>query len=83
MTDLGAPEMLLQMIRGMRAKKTGGQRCDLPLLLLLGLLIGDFSPSMGEFGSFSSCARLKPARTPAYEPRHLRECVITDGGEMS
>lgn len=48
MTDLGAPEML-PMRRRLHAKKIGRLRRDLPLLLLLGLLIGDFSSSKGEF----------------------------------
>ncbi|XP_029953204.1 CUB and sushi domain-containing protein 1a [Salarias fasciatus] len=47
MTDLGAPEMLL-MRRRLNAKKMGRLRRDLPLLLLLGLLIGDFSSSKAE-----------------------------------
>ncbi|KAM4592287.1 CUB and sushi domain-containing protein 1-like [Odontesthes bonariensis] len=47
MTDMGAPEMLL-IRRRLNVKKTGGLRCDLPLLLLLGLLTADFSPSMAE-----------------------------------
>lgn len=48
MTDLGAPEMLL-VRRRLNVKKTGRLRHDLPLLFLLGLLFGDFSPSKGEF----------------------------------
>ncbi|XP_023137520.2 CUB and sushi domain-containing protein 1-like [Amphiprion ocellaris] len=47
MTDLGAPEMQL-MRRRLNVKKTGRLRRDLPLLLLLGLLIGDFSSSKAE-----------------------------------
>ncbi|KAM7015668.1 CUB and sushi domain-containing protein 1a [Tautogolabrus adspersus] len=47
MTDLGAPEMLL-MRRRLNVKTNGRLRRDLPLLLLLGLLFGDFSSSKAE-----------------------------------
>lgn len=81
MPDLGAPEMLLLMIRRTRAKKTGGPRCDLPLLLLLGLLIGDFSPSKGEFGSFPLCVVLKPARSRV--ETSVGECVLVEDGSWN
>lgn len=51
MTDLGAPETPPPR-RRLNVKKTGALRRDLPLLLLLGLLMGDFFPSSGEFISF-------------------------------
>ncbi|XP_070827197.1 CUB and sushi domain-containing protein 1a isoform X2 [Chaetodon trifascialis] len=47
MTDLGTPEILL-MRRRLNVKTTGRLRRDLPLLLLLGLLFGDFSSSKAE-----------------------------------
>ena len=49
MTDLGAPGLLLMRRRRLNVKNTGRLRRDLPLLLLLGLLFGDFSSSKGEF----------------------------------
>ncbi|XP_027870779.1 CUB and sushi domain-containing protein 1 isoform X2 [Xiphophorus couchianus] len=48
MMDLGAPEMLPPLRRRTIGKKPGGLRLDLPLLLLLGLLVGDFSPSSAD-----------------------------------
>ncbi|XP_023188305.1 CUB and sushi domain-containing protein 1 isoform X4 [Xiphophorus maculatus] len=49
MMDLGAPEMLPPLRRRRTiGKKPGGLRLDLPLLLLLGLLVGDFSPSSAD-----------------------------------
>ncbi|XP_032416301.1 CUB and sushi domain-containing protein 1 isoform X4 [Xiphophorus hellerii] len=49
MMDLGAPEMLPPLRRRRTiGKKSGGLRLDLPLLLLLGLLVGDFSPSSAD-----------------------------------
>ncbi|XP_014861830.1 PREDICTED: CUB and sushi domain-containing protein 1-like, partial [Poecilia mexicana] len=49
MTDLGAPEMLPPLRRRRTiGKKSGGLGLDLPLLLLLGLLVGDFSPSSAD-----------------------------------
>nr|XP_015809261.2 CUB and sushi domain-containing protein 1 isoform X2 [Nothobranchius furzeri] len=48
MTDLGAPGLLLVPRRRLNAKKTGGLRRDLPLLLLLGILVGNFFPSKAE-----------------------------------
>uniref|UniRef100_A0A1A8L2Q7 CUB and Sushi multiple domains 1 n=2 Tax=Nothobranchius TaxID=28779 RepID=A0A1A8L2Q7_9TELE len=48
MTDLGAPGLLLVPRRRLNVKKTGGLRRDLPLLLLLGILVGNFFPSKAE-----------------------------------
>ncbi|XP_030270316.1 CUB and sushi domain-containing protein 1-like isoform X1 [Sparus aurata] len=48
MTDLGAPGLLLMRRRRLNVKNTGRLRRDLPLLLLLGLLFGDFSSSKAE-----------------------------------
>lgn len=45
------------MMRRLTVKKTGRLRCDLSLFLLVGLLIGDFSPSKGEFWSVCVCVR--------------------------
>lgn len=65
MMDLGAPEMLPPLRRRRTiGKKPGGLRLDLPLLLLLGLLVGDFSPSSGElFFFFLADLRLACERT--------------------
>lgn len=55
---------MLLMWRRLNVKKTGRLRRDLPLLLLLGLLVGDFSSSKGEFRRFSIacvfCVRVSP-----------------------
>lgn len=74
MTDLGAPEMLL-MRRRLNVKKTARLRHDLPLLLLLGLLFGDFSPSKGEFWRFSILSAYVPARLSAPVCVSARACV--------
>lgn len=64
---------MLLMRRRLNVKKTARLRHDLPLLLLLGLLFGDFSPSKGEFGRFSILSAYVPARPSA--PVCVNACV--------
>lgn len=56
---------MLLMRRRLNVKKAARLRHDLPLLLLLGLLFGDFSPSKGEFWRFSILSAYVPARLSA------------------
>lgn len=80
MTDLGAPEMLL-MRRRLNVKQTGRLRHDLPLLFLLGILFGDFSPSKGEFWGFSILSVYVPARLSARRYMCVRARVCWRGSE--
>ena len=77
MTDWGATELLLLPMRGRL-------RRDLPLLLLLGLLIGDLSSSKGEFGRLSICMARVRVRARARASMHGRDQNIrrSESGEV-